>query len=133
MVQGSYGCIFPREGGKSKKRLRLPFAARRPQGHVAFFNYSCTSRDSLEVDFRHLSFTLLNTGPAVPLTMSVRDPESRESRLGGQSAGSARYEGVSVQDQDRSIQLQPVMEESMESPLAGQSIDQTQRSIDQTQ
>ena len=47
MVQGSYGCIFPRDG--VKKKLRLPFAARRPQGHVAFFNYSCTSRDSLEV------------------------------------------------------------------------------------
>ena len=41
----------------------------------------------------------------VPLTMSVRDPESRESRLGGQSMG--LHEGVSV-DQDRSIQLQPV-------------------------
>ena len=37
--------------------------------------------------------------------MSVRDPESRESRLGNSSMG---LNETSVQEQDRSIQLQPV-------------------------
>jgi hypothetical protein len=67
LVQGSYGCIFPKAG--SKKKIRLTWTARRPQGHVAFFNYSCTARDSLEVHFRDLSFTLLNTGPALPASL----------------------------------------------------------------
>jgi hypothetical protein len=67
LVQGSYGCIFPKAA--AKKKTRLTWTARRPQGHVAFFNYSCTARDALEVHFRDLSFTLLNTGPALPPSM----------------------------------------------------------------
>jgi hypothetical protein len=67
LVQGSYGCIFPKAA--AKKKTRLTWTARRPQGHVAFFNYSCTAREALEVHFRDLSFTLLNTGPALPPSM----------------------------------------------------------------
>jgi len=77
LVQGSYGCIYPRVVGKRK--TRIPWTARRPSGHVAFFNYSATARDALEVDFRDVTFTLLNTGPAMP-------PNIFDSRF-GQSFG----------------------------------------------
>jgi hypothetical protein len=114
LVQGSYGCIFPR--ATAKKKTRLTWTARRPQGHVAFFNYSCTAREALEVHFRDLSFTLLNTGPALPPSMlaskfaSFEQSSMQQSTMSVKSAKSSARGPATMEPSPQD--LQPVEEQA---------------------
>lgn len=91
LVQGSTGCIFP----ESRPKRRVKFASRQCSGQLAFFNYSCTARDALEVDFRNVSITLLNVGaaasglpwrgvePSLPPAVEEQEVQQRQESAGG--------------------------------------------------